>query len=177
MYVILATLTQDRNTDCLIRVFGNGSVPRAFERDAGAGLCLNPSLHGHTIPLVGSFKEGIGPALALLRSQAGISQSELARRRGKADQSRLSRMEDRKLYPSTELIDAYLEHCGRDVEDLAEAFLGPDATEEALIQRALRALGLGEMPPDLQEVALEHLRTLRRLLEERVKNESQDDDS
>ena len=113
---------------------------------------------------VGSFKEGIGSALDLLRETAGISQSELARRRDKADQSRLSRMEDGQVLPSSSLIDEYLVHCGYDVEDLAEAFLGPDPPEDALLRRALRALNVGKLTAKQEKAALEQLRSLRRKL-------------
>ena len=125
---------------------------------------------------VGSFKDGIGPALAFLRTKAGLSQSALAKLVGRKIQPRLSQVEHGEVVPSGQLIDEYLSQCGSDVADLADAYLGPDPSEEELALRALRAMRLGEIPPRLERVALQQLQAQRRTLLEAL-GKSPDEES
>jgi transcriptional regulator with XRE-family HTH domain len=123
---------------------------------------------------VNSFLKGIGQALAYLRTEAGISQSALAKQLGKKIQPRISQMERGEIVPSGNLIQGYLTHCkpGEDEEldevDLADAFLGADPSEEEILRRVLRTMRLGELPPRLEKLALEQLRTHRRTLQEAI---------
>lgn len=119
------------------------------------------SMHG-----VGSFKDGIGAALGSLRSKAGLSQTALAKLVGRKIQPRLSQVERGEVVPSGQLIDEYLTFSHADVDDLGDAFLGEEPSEEILVRRALRALRLGTLPPRLEELALQQLQTQRRTLRE-----------
>jgi transcriptional regulator with XRE-family HTH domain len=111
----------------------------------------------------GRFTTGIGAALVYLRQKAGLSQSKLGIK-ANWEPSRFRKFEMGRYSPSADVIEIYLEHCDADEFDLADAFLGEDPDEDELLRRALRALRVGNLPPDLEETALEQLRTQRQLL-------------
>ncbi|HWM95210.1 MAG TPA: helix-turn-helix transcriptional regulator [Thermoanaerobaculia bacterium] len=99
---------------------------------------------------------GLGPALRLLRTAAGLKQVQVAQRTG-IEQGRLSRYENGKWLPSVPTLNRLLACYGADVEHLAHALKevqgerpakppGSDPVFVAIVKEALAQLGYPEPP-------------------------------
>jgi|GEM_PF-1677648 len=125
---------------------------------------LNLSLLRHTIPGMGIFQERIGAGIRLLRKRRGLSQSAIARLRGKDDQSRMSKVERGQQLPTMDLLDSYIETMDADPYELADAMFGEDPDPDLMAEHMLRAARLGDLAPLEREFALTHLKSHREFL-------------